>query len=128
MLLSAFVHWVRRGPGSRLRGHDLVDTLVAVGDHVPGASSTRLTLLWYLVPALGAATWIAIGLTGPASRWTRGVAIAGLLVSVLATLAFARLAGARDLGIGPPLALAGALGCVAGAFRTARPRPDTTTR
>ena len=72
LLVSAFTHWVRRGPGSRLRGHDLVDTLVALGRDLPGLSSARLTVLWYLVPALGAASWISVGLTGPASRWTRG--------------------------------------------------------
>jgi hypothetical protein len=116
LLVSAFARWVRRGPGSRLRGHDLVDTLVALGRDLPGLSSARLTVLWYLVPALGAASWIAVGLTGPASRWTRGVAIAALVVSSLAFLAFARLAGLADLGIGAPLALAGGLALVAGAF------------
>ena len=108
LLVSAFTHWVRRGPGSRLRGHDLVDALVALGRDLPGLSSARLTVLWYLVPALGAASWISVGLTGPASRWTRGVAIAAVVVSVLALFAFARLAGWRDLGVGAPLAVAGA--------------------
>jgi hypothetical protein len=116
LLGSAFTHWVRRGPGSRLRGHDLVDTLVALGHDLPGASSARLTVLWYLVPALGAASWIAVGLTGPASRWTRGIAVAAAVVSLLAVLAFARLAGFEDLGIGPLLAVAGAVALIAGAY------------
>lgn len=116
LLVSAFTHWVRRGPGSRLRGHDLVDTLVALGRDLPGLSSARLTVLWYLVPALGAASWISVGLTGPASRWTRGVAIAAAVVSVLALCAFARLAGWRDLGVGAPLAVLGALALLAGTF------------
>jgi hypothetical protein len=116
LLVSAFTHWVRHGPGSRLRGHDLVDTLVALGRDLPGLSSARLTVLWYLVPALGAASWISVGLTGPASRWTRGVAIAAVVVSVLALFAFARLAGWRDLGVGAPLAVAGALALLAGTF------------
>ena len=116
LLASAFTHWVRRGPGSRLRGHDLVDALVALGRDLPGLSSARLTVLWYLVPALGAAGWISVGLTGPASRWTRGVAIAAVVVSVLALFAFARLAGWRDLGVGAPLAVAGALALLAGTF------------
>ena len=73
-------------------------------------------MLWYLVPALGAASWISVGLTGPASRWTRGVAIAAVVVSVLALFAFARLAGWRDLGVGAPLAVAGALALLAGTF------------
>ena len=36
MLVSAFTHWVRRGAGSRLRGHELVDTLVALGRDAAG--------------------------------------------------------------------------------------------
>ena len=75
---------------------------------LPGVSGARLTVLWYLVPALGAASWIAVGLTGPASWWSRGVALAALVVAALAFLAFARLAGVRDLGIGAPLASLGA--------------------
>jgi hypothetical protein len=116
LLVSAFTHWVRRGPGSRLRGHELVDTLVALGRDLPGLSSARLTVLWYLVPALGAASWISVGLTGPASRWTRSVAIAAVIVSVLALFAFARLAGWRDLGVGAPLAVGGAAALLTGTF------------
>ncbi|MGH8977695.1 MAG: hypothetical protein ACRDV7_06440, partial [Acidimicrobiia bacterium] len=113
---SAFTHWVRRGPGSRLRGHDLVDTLVAVGNDLPGASTARLTVLWYLVPALGAASWIAVGLTGATSRWTRAIAVAAVVVSLLVAAAFAALAGLEDFGIGPLLAVAGAIALCAGAY------------
>jgi hypothetical protein len=124
LLASAFVHWVRRGPGSSLRGHDLVDVLVAVGREVPGLSSARLTVLWYLVPALGAAGWIAIGATGPASRWTRGVAIASVVVTSLTFLAFVRLAGFDRLGVGPFLALAGAAALVGGAWCSPQAAPE----
>jgi hypothetical protein len=116
LLGSAFLHWVRRGPGSRLRGHDLVDTLVALGRDLPGASSARLTVLWYLVPALGAATWIAVGLTGASSRWTRGVAVAAAVVTGLVVVAFGRLAGFGDLGAGPALAAGGAVAVLVGAY------------
>jgi hypothetical protein len=121
LLASAFTHWVRRGPGSRLRGHDLVDTLVALGRDLPGASSARLTVLWYLVPALGAASWIAVGLTGASSRWTRAVAVAAVVVTGLVVLAFGRLAGFGDLGLGPALALGGAVALLAGASVANRP-------
>ena len=64
LVVSAFAHWVRRGNGSGLRGHALVDAIIAVGRHFPGMSGARLTVLWYLVPAAGAASWIATGLRG----------------------------------------------------------------
>jgi hypothetical protein len=97
--------------------------VVSLGRNLPGLSSARLTVLWYLVPALGALAWIVVGLRGPASRWTLGVAIAALVVSVLTALAFARLAGLTDLGIGPLLAVGGALVLLAGAvLAVAAPR------
>jgi hypothetical protein len=116
LLASAFTHWVRRGPGSSLRGHELVDTIVSLGRSVPGMSSARLTVLWYLVPALGALAWIVVGLRGASSRWTLGVAIAAATVSVMTSLAFARLTGLSDLGIGPALAVGGACMLLAGAL------------
>ena len=67
---SAFVRWVARGAGSGLRGHALVDAAVALGGTVPALSIGRLTVLWYLVPTLGAVGWIACGLGGP--RRSRG--------------------------------------------------------
>ncbi|MGQ0825368.1 MAG: hypothetical protein ACT4OX_10145 [Actinomycetota bacterium] len=116
LVASAFVHWVRRGAGSRLRGHDLVDTLVTVGRDLPGTTSANLTVLWYLVPALGAATWIAVGLTDARSRATRAVTAAAAAVVALTVLVFARLAGWRDLGLGPLLAVVGATAIVTGAW------------
>ena len=120
LLVSVFFHWVRRGPGSRLRGHELVDTIVALGREVPGVSSARLTVLWYLVPALGALGWIVVGVTGAASRWTRAVAVAALVTSSAAVFAFARLAHARNLGIGAILALGGAVSMLVGAVIATR--------
>ena len=54
LVASAFLHWIARGAGSGLRGHALVDALIALGKHVPALSAGRLTILWYLVPASGA--------------------------------------------------------------------------
>jgi hypothetical protein len=105
---SAFVRWVARGAGSGLRGHALVDAVVALGGTVPGLSIGRLTVLWYLVPALGAASWIACGLTGPRSRASRIVASLALVTTVLVVAVFVHLVGAARLDWGPKLALAGA--------------------
>jgi hypothetical protein len=120
LLASAFLHWVRRGAGSRLRGHDLVDTLITVGRDVPGATTSSLLVLWYLVPAMGALTWITLGLAGVDSRATRAVACAAAVVVAATLYVFARLAGAGDLGLGALLALLGAAAVVAGAFLAAR--------
>ena len=92
------------GPGSGLRGHALVDAVVALGKHVPALSAARLTIVWYLVPALGAAAWIACGLTGPRSTPSRIVAAAALIAALVAVVAFARLVGTARLGWGPKLA------------------------
>ena len=108
LLASAFLRWVRRGPGSALRGHDLVDTVVALGD-LPGLSATRLTALWYVVPALGALSWVTVGLTGARSRASRSVAFAAVTTAALVLAAFAHLAGVGALG---PGALAAALGAL----------------
>jgi hypothetical protein len=109
LFASAFLQWVTRGPGSGLRGHDLVDTVVALGRHVPALSSGRLTILWYLVPALGAASWIAGGLRGAQSRAGRIVAGTALVVTVIVGVAFVRFVGLNKLGWGPKVAVAGAL-------------------
>jgi hypothetical protein len=122
---SAFVHWVSRGEGSGLRGHALIDALIAVGRQFPGLSATRLTILWYLVPAVGAASWVATGLQGAGSRAARIIAILSVVVSAAALLAFARLVGFARLGIGAWLAVAGAAALVTGSWLIAptRPRP-----
>ena len=108
LLASAFLHWVRRGPGNGLRGHDLVDTVVALGDTLPGLSAARLTALWYVVPALGALAWVTVGLSGAASRATRAVAVTAAATTVLVLAAFVHLAGLSALGPGALLAAAGA--------------------
>jgi hypothetical protein len=110
LFASAFLQWVAHGPGSGLRGHALVDAIVALGRHVPALSSGRLTILWYLVPALGTASWIACGLRGARSRASRIVAGAALVVTVVVAAAFVHLVGLSRLGWGPKVAVAGAVG------------------
>jgi hypothetical protein len=109
LVASIALHWVSSGPGSSLRGHDLVDAVVRLGRSVPGLSSARLTVLWYLVPALGALSWVTVGVWGAASRATRVVAIAATIAALLAVAAFARLTGLSDLGPGAFAAAAGAV-------------------
>jgi hypothetical protein len=106
---SAFARWVARGAGSGLRGHALVDAVVALGGTMPGLSIARLTVLWYLVPALGAVSWIACGLTGPCSRASRVVAAIAVLATAIVAGVFVHLVGFARLGWGPKLALIGAL-------------------
>jgi len=125
LVASAFVHWVSRGSGSGLRGHELVDALVSVGRHVPGLSARRLTILWYLVPALGAASWVATGLRGAGSRAARIVAILAAVFALASFGAFGRLAGFSHLGIGAWLAVMGAGALVAGSWVIARPGPQS---
>jgi hypothetical protein len=127
---SAFAHWVSRGDGSGLRGHALIDAVVAVGRHFPGMSAARLTVLWYLVPAAGAASWVTAGWRGAGSRAARAVAVAALAVVVLSTVAFGWLAGVSHLGPGAWLALSGAVALVAGSWLVApnRIRPDPSVR
>lgn len=131
LLASAFIQWVARGEGSGLRGHALVDAVIALGRHVPALSVGRLTILWYLVPALGAASWIVCGLTGPRSRASRSVAGAAFVMSAFAFTAFVRLVGFGRLGWGPKVALIGAVAlCLAAWFprRVAAPAARGTTR
>jgi hypothetical protein len=108
VLVSAWLPWVRRGPGRSLHGHALVDAVVALGNNVPGLSSARLTVGWYLVPACGALVWIALGLFGRRAVATRVVASATLAVVAVVTFVFGRVAGFGDLGTGPLVALVGA--------------------
>ena len=116
LLASAFVHWIARGAGSGLRGHALVDALVALGKNVPALSAGRLTILWYLVPALGAASWIVYGVFGARSRGARIVAAAALVATLVAAAAFRQLAGTARLGWGPKVALLGGVALFAGAW------------
>ncbi len=83
----------------------MIDAIVALGDTLPGLSAARLAVLWYLVPASGAALWIAVGLD--AGRRTSAAVAA--LVTMLVVVGFARLAGVGDLGAGAWLATGGAI-------------------
>jgi len=116
LVASAFLHWIARGAGSGLRGHALFDALVALGKHVPALSVGRLTILWYLVPALGAASWITFGVVGARARASKGVALAAFVGVIVAAVAFVHLAGTARLGWGPKVALAGGIVMFAGAW------------
>jgi hypothetical protein len=116
LLASAFLPWVRRGPGHTLHGHALVDTVVALGNTVAGLSAARLTVLWYLIPAVGALLWISVGALGPSAITTRVIAIVGLVVALGAFVAFGHALGIGALGSGAFVALAGGLIGVVGAF------------
>ncbi len=126
LILSAFVHWIGEGDGSGLRGHALIDAIVAIGRHFPGLSAARLTVLWYLVPASGAASWIAIGLRGAGSRWTRVAAGVAACSALLSTAAFGWMVGYSHLASGAWLALGGSAALVAGSWivPAARLAPD----
>jgi hypothetical protein len=116
LFLSAFLYWVRSGPGSTLRGHDLIDTLVALGRDLPGLSAAQLTVFWYMVPAAGAMSWILFGIAGLDGRKARTLSVVAAVITLGTVLAFARLAGAGDLGLGAYVALAGAALLVGAAF------------
>jgi hypothetical protein len=118
LVASAFLPWVRHGPGRSLHGHALVDAVIALGNNVPGLSSARLTILWYFVPAFGTLAWVAVGAFGRRPIVVRIVASGALLAAVVAAVAFGRAVGFADLGTGPVVALLGALAVVVGAFGT----------
>lgn len=124
LVASAFAHWVSEGVGSGLRGHALVDAIIAVGRHLPGLSAAQITVLWYLVPASGAASWVALGLRGAGSRATRVVAIVGIVVTAGSVAAIGALAGYAKLGFGAWLALAGACALLVGAWVVAPSRAE----
>ncbi|HEX5615499.1 MAG TPA: hypothetical protein VFZ83_10150 [Acidimicrobiia bacterium] len=124
LLGSAFAHWVRRGPGHSLRGHELVDAIVGLGDTLPGLTGARLTVLWYLVPASGALTWIVIALTGAASRTARVFAVVTVVVTAATVAAFVRMTSVSSLGAGAWLALGGAALVAIATFALARESSD----
>jgi hypothetical protein len=128
LVASAFAHWVSKGVGSGLRGHDLVDAIIAVGRHLPGLSVARVTVLWYLVPALGAASWITLGLSGAGSRATRVLAIAAAIVTIGSVTAIGGLVGYAKLGFGAWLAILGAAALVIGAWAIAPRRARAVHR
>jgi hypothetical protein len=109
-MASSWLHWVARGAGSGLRGHELVDAIVGIGRHVPALSAARL------IPAFGALSWIALGVAGVRARAAKIVALLALVASVLVGAAFVRLVEIDDLGPGPLLAVCGALTLVVAAF------------
>lgn len=120
LLASSLLHWVGRGAGSALRGHALVDAVIALGRDVPGLSAARLTVCWYAVPAIGAVSWIALGLTGARSTSSRIVAGVAVVIAVAVVAAFTAVVGLDDLAAGPWLALAGALVLAGAAFAPRR--------
>jgi hypothetical protein len=130
LVASAFAHWVSRGAGSGLRGHDLFDAIIGVGRHLPGLSAARVTVLWYLVPASGAASWIALGLRGAGSRATRVVAVVAALAVAGSVAAIGGLIGYHKFGNGTWLAIAGAVALLVGAWAVAprRARTDPSVR
>ena len=110
LVASAFLHWIARGAGSGLRGHALVDAVSRSGKHVPALSAGRLTVVWYFVPALGAAELDQLrDRRRAAVVRRRSVAIAALIGVIVAGGAFVHLAGEARLGWGPKVALAGGL-------------------
>ena len=122
LFASAFLQWVARGTGSGLRGHDLVDAVVALGREVPLLSTGRLTILWYLVPALGTASWIACGLTGARSRASRIVAGRGDRGGgARRPRRSSASSGSSRLGWGPKVAVLGALALCARGLVAAPP-------
>jgi hypothetical protein len=125
LFASAFLRWVASGPGSGLRGHALVDAIVALGRHVPALSSGRLTILWYLVPALGTASWVACGLGGARSRASRVIAGAALVVTVVVAAAFVHLVSMSRLGWGPKVAVGGAVALCLAAWWPRRAHGDS---
>lgn len=124
LIASAFAHWISEGDGSGLRGHALIDAIVSVGRHFPGLSAARLTVLWYLVPASGAASWIATGLWGAGSRWARIAAGVAAFSVALSTVAFGWMVGFSHLGPGVWLGLSGAAALLV-ATRFVAPRGAT---
>jgi hypothetical protein len=124
LLASTFLRWVASGSGSGLRGHALVDALVALDRDVPALSTGRLTILWYLIPALGAASWIVCGLGGPRSRASRALACSALAMTVLTVGVFVRVVGLGRLGWGPKVAVAGAAALCLAAWLPSRVPAD----
>jgi hypothetical protein len=116
LVASAFLPWIADGPGKSLHGHSFIDAVIALGNtHVSGVPAARLAVFWYAIPALGALMWLAVGATGVASRITRLLAAATVLLTTVTLLAFGRVAGFDNLASGPYVAVAGALLVTAGA-------------
>lgn len=128
LLASIALRWVRRGPGATLRGRALVDALIALGRNVPALSSTRLAILWYLVPACGALAWVVVGFAPPGGVVARIHAVATSVIVVGVVVAFTRLTRWTRLGPGVIVALIGAASIALGAFLPAHRRRAVPSR
>lgn len=129
LVASAFLPWLRRGPGSTLRGHELADTILALRPTISALRSGWLAALWYAIPICGALGWVMLGVSHPhrpRRPWVPlllgGVALACTLV--FATVA-ARAADAGALGGGAYAALAGGLGASGASLGGVRPKNST---
>ena len=96
---SAFLAWVRHGPGSSLRGHELVDTLLSLRRSVPAGGALALSSLWYLIPMCGALTLLRVGLS-PARRGALLLAVLALGATVFSGFLLWWTIGFADTGVG----------------------------
>jgi hypothetical protein len=95
MLVSAFVPWVRRGAGSTLHGHALIDTIAAVGhQHGYGTATTLLAIAWYAIPACGALAWVVVGFDVHGATG-RAVAAIACVITAVVDVFFATKVGTR---------------------------------
>ncbi len=126
LLSAAFLHWVRRGPGAALRGHELIDAAARVANRVDGGGwqVTALTIVWYLIPASGALAWVVVGFGDPKGRSGKAVAgIATLATSISVAGLGTQLQWSR-LG---PGTVAASLGATLLIFGAAIPHPRSHT-
>ena len=113
----------RRGDGSGLRGHALIDAIVAVGRHFPGhVGGAAHGALVSRARARCARAGSRPALRGAGSRAARVVAVGGARRRVGRVVAFGRLVGFAHLGAGAWLALAGAVALVVGSWFVAPSR------
>ncbi len=117
LLSAAFLHWVRRGPGAALRGHDLIDAIARIAQRTQfgGWQVALLTIVWYLVPATGALAWLVVGFGAPHARSGRAVAALALIATSLAVGAIGFRLHWNRLGIGADAAILGTILLLLGA-------------
>ncbi len=99
---------MRRGNGSTLRGHALIDAIESLSHGHSSAAVTALTLGWYAIPACGALAWIVVGFGDPRGGTGRAVATVTLLVTAAIDAYFWVKLGTRA-GPGVYLSALGAL-------------------
>jgi hypothetical protein len=117
LVTSACLPWIADGPGKSLHGHAFIDAVIALGNtRISGGQLARLAVCWYVIPALGALTWLVVGTAGVAARVARLLAISSAALTVTALLAFGRVIGYENLAAGPYVAIVGALLVNAGAI------------